>query len=118
MKMHLYQFENKLFLANNTKAVTEHVANYHQRDSYHIQQLPDDTLVTINHHVFDIDQVAFDYQKKAQDQGYAISECLSIYLHNATATLIDSILSPTKPPQHHQKITLSQTTPNFETITA
>lgn len=103
--MHLYQFENKLFMATHIKPVTEHVASYHQRDQYHIAQLPDDTMVEINGKVSDIAELAKKYQRQAKKEGYTITKTTSIYLKNAKAILIDTVLSPT----NHQKITILET---------
>lgn len=99
--MHLYEFESMLFLASHIKPVSEHVANYHQREQYQISQLPDDTMVHVNGKVFSITKLENKYKKQADKEGYRITKTTSIYLKNAKAILFDTLSSP----QNHQQIT-------------
>lgn len=101
MKMHLYQFENLLFLANNIKAVAEHVATTHDRTNYNIQCLPDDTLVEMNGKAWGINDLNRHYQSKARKNGYAVTDSLSILVKDGKVILTDTVLSP----RNHQKIT-------------
>lgn len=114
MKMHLYQFENLLFLANNIKAVAEHVATTHDRTNYNIQCLPDDTLVEMNGKAWDINDLNRHYQSKARKNGYAVTDSLSILVNDGKVILIDTVLSP----RNHQKITFFDATSNFDLSTA
>ncbi len=104
--MHLYQFENLLFLANNIKAVAEHVATTHDRTNYNIQCLPDDTLVEMNGKAWDINDLNRHYQSKARKNGYAVTDSLSILVKDGKAILIDT----SKSPKNHQKITFFDAT--------
>ena len=114
MKMHLYQFENLLFLANNIKAVTEHVATTHDRTHYNIQCLPDNTLVEMNGKAWDVNDLNRHYQAKARKNGYAVTDSLSILVKDGKVILIDTVLSP----RNHQKITFFDTPSKLDLSTA
>ena len=109
--MHLYQFEDKLYLAQTIKPVTEHVAIYNQRPNYTIEQLPDDTLVLVNNKTYNLTELTQKYTAKAEQDGIAVDKKLSIFIRDGKKVTHKS-------PGHHQKITLSQSLPTFETITA
>ena len=88
MKWHLFQFEAQLYLATHIKNVCEHVAKYHQRDSYHVIQLDDNSMIKTHDGIFNIDQLTAKMQKHARKNGYQITNTLSIFIRNGKAITI------------------------------
>lgn len=88
MKWHLFQFESQLYLSTSLEAVTNHITQYHDRESYQIKQLSDNTMVKTHEGLFSLEHLTKKMKAYAKRNGYNMTNNCSIYVRHGKAVTI------------------------------